>query len=66
MKAFVTVNPENLEFVTRDELTEIMMKNGETFSEDELNLMIDSAVDPRSGNIDYLKYVMQLMVRNIE
>jgi Ca2+-binding EF-hand superfamily protein len=66
MKAFITVNPENLEFVTREDLAEIMMKNGETFSEDELNLMIDSSVDPRSGNIDYLKYVMQLMVRNIE
>lgn len=65
MKAFLTLNPENLEFITKEKLREIFAKTGESFSEQELELMFASVVDLRTGKIDYLGYLMQLMVRNL-
>lgn len=50
--------------LTSKELTECLTKEGEPFSKDEIDEMINFTVDKEKGTMDYLNYVATLAEDN--
>ncbi|XP_049771624.1 dynein regulatory complex protein 8 [Schistocerca cancellata] len=62
LKAFLTLDPENKGYLTKDYLSKAMMEEGEPFTQEELDEMMAIAIDGETGNIPYEYYINQLMV----
>ncbi|XP_047106545.1 dynein regulatory complex protein 8 [Schistocerca piceifrons] len=62
LKAFLTLDPENKGYLTKDFLSKAMMEEGEPFTQEELDEMMAIAIDGETGNIPYEYYINQLMV----
>lgn len=62
LEAFQVLDPEGKGFVTRDQMTKIMMEEGEPFSLEELEEMFSCAIDSGTNTIPYEFYLNQLII----
>lgn len=62
LEAFRVLDPEDKGYVSKDNISKLMMEEGEPFTQEELDEMLATAVDQGSGNIPYEYYLNQLMV----
>ncbi|KAK6181109.1 hypothetical protein SNE40_009040 [Patella caerulea] len=62
LKAFQVLDVEMKGYLTREELEKYMTEEGEPFTQDELEEMLSSAIDPDKGTILYKDYVSELTV----
>lgn len=49
-------------YLTRDHISDLMTENGEPFNQDELEEMLEIAIDPHTQTVPYEYYINQLMV----
>lgn len=62
LEAFRVLDPEDKGYVSKENISKLMMEEGEPFTQEELDEMLATAVDQGSGNIPYEYYLNQLMV----
>ncbi|XP_068084848.1 dynein regulatory complex protein 8 [Anabrus simplex] len=62
LEAFLTLDPENKGYLSKDDISKAMMEEGEPFTQEELDEMLAIAVDGETGRIPYEYYINQLMV----
>ena len=60
LRAFRVLDQENKGYVEADKIKPLLMKNGERFSEEEMEDFLNFAVDQESGLLHYEDYVMQV------
>lgn len=51
--------------MTREVLSTFMTEDGEPFNQDELDEMLEIALDPHTQSVPYEYYINQLMVRSL-
>ncbi|CAG9761703.1 unnamed protein product [Ceutorhynchus assimilis] len=61
LEAFRTLDPEQHGFLTKDYISTLMTQDGEPFNQDELDEMLEIAIDPHTHTIPYEYYINQLM-----
>ncbi|XP_056633889.1 dynein regulatory complex protein 8-like [Diorhabda sublineata] len=61
LEAFRRLDPRGIGCLTKEELTNLMTTEGEPFTNDELEEMMEIAFDPLSKTINYEYYVNQLL-----
>lgn len=61
LEAFQTLDPLGKGFLTKEYMSTIMTQDGEPFTQDELDEMLEIAVDPHTQTIPYEYYINQLM-----
>ncbi|SPP74881.1 dynein regulatory complex protein 8 [Drosophila guanche] len=59
-EAFQVLDPENHKYLTKEYFGKLMLEEGDTFTEEELEDMWPVAIDPITGNIPYTLYINQL------
>ncbi|XP_066147799.1 dynein regulatory complex protein 8-like isoform X2 [Euwallacea fornicatus] len=62
LEAFKTLDPEQHGYLTKDYMSTLMTQDGEPFNQDELDEMLEIAIDPQTQTIPYEYYINQLMV----
>ncbi|XP_014247629.1 EF-hand calcium-binding domain-containing protein 2-like isoform X2 [Cimex lectularius] len=62
LKAFHTLDQEGLGYITKEYMTKALMEGREPFTQEEIDEMMDVAVDPRTGTINYEMYINQIMI----
>ena len=63
LEAFHVLDPERRGYLTTETLSTLMTQDGEPFTQDELDEMLEIATDPHTKTIPYEYYINQLMVR---
>ena len=61
LQAFQVLDSNDQGFLTDSEITDYMTKEGEPFSQDEMNEMLEACVDRESGNLLYKNFLNQLV-----
>lgn len=61
LKAFNVFDPKNKGYISKDDFVEIMTGVGEELTEDELEKMLKSAVNPFDNNVHYEVYINKLI-----
>lgn len=64
LQAFRTIDPEGHGYVTLEAISTLMTQDGEPFTQDELDEMLETALDPHTQTVPYEYYINQLMVGN--
>lgn len=64
LEAFRTLDTEGRGYLTKEAVSALMTQDGEPFTQDELDEMLDTAVDPHTQTVPYEYYINQLMVCN--
>lgn len=62
LEAFRTLDPEQHGFLEKGYVSTLMTQDGEPFNQDELDEMLEMAIDPQTQTIPYEYYINQLMV----
>lgn len=62
MEAFHTLDPDGHGYLSKDVISTLMTQDGEPFTQEELDEMLEIAMDPYKQNIPYEYYINQLMV----
>lgn len=62
LEAFQTLDTERQGFLTKDFISTLITQDGEPFTQDELDEMLEIAIDPHTQTIPYEYYINQLMV----
>ncbi|KAF7265947.1 dynein regulatory complex protein 8-like isoform X3 [Rhynchophorus ferrugineus] len=62
LKAFHTLDPEQRGFLTKECVSTLMTQDGEPFNQDELDEMLEIAIDPHTQTVPYEYYINQLMI----
>lgn len=62
MDAFHALDTEGRGYLTREQITTLMTQDGEPFTQDELDEMLEIAIDPHTQTVPYEYYINQLMV----
>ena len=57
LKAFEVLDEEKKNHLTSEELKKVLMEEGEPFSQEEMDEMLQAAVDPDKGTILYKDFV---------
>lgn len=63
LEAFHILDPEGHGYLTREVISTLMTQDGEPFNQDELDEMLEIAIDPHTQSVPYEYYINQLMVR---
>lgn len=63
LEAFKTLDIENKGFLTKEYISTLMTQDGEPFTQDELDEMLEIAIDPHTQTVPYEYYINQLMVK---
>lgn len=63
LEAFHILDEKGVGYLTKQQITNIMTQEGEPFSQDELDEMLEIAIDPQTQTVPYEYYINQLMVR---
>ncbi|XP_030745991.1 dynein regulatory complex protein 8-like isoform X2 [Sitophilus oryzae] len=66
LKAFHTVDVEQRGFLTKECVSTLMTQGGEPFNQDELDEMLEIAIDPHTQTVPYEYYINQLMIDEIQ
>ncbi|CAH0546615.1 unnamed protein product [Brassicogethes aeneus] len=61
LEAFHTLDSEGYGYLTKDNLITLMTQAGEPFNQDELDEMLELAIDPHTNTLPYEYYINQLM-----
>ncbi|XP_041985829.1 dynein regulatory complex protein 8 isoform X2 [Aricia agestis] len=64
LAAFKFFDEEGRGYLTKETFTKLMMEEGEPFTQEELDEMMQAALDPVSNVITYEYYINQLMVED--
>lgn len=64
LDAFRTLDPEGHGYLHRELISTLMTQDGEPFTQDELDEMLEIAIDPHTETVPYEYYINQLMVRS--
>ncbi|KAL0273583.1 UNVERIFIED_CONTAM: hypothetical protein PYX00_006220 [Menopon gallinae] len=62
LDAFRTLDKQGKGYLTKEYLSKLMMEEGEPFTQEEVDEMMEVAVDSDTGNIPYEYYINQIMV----
>lgn len=62
MEAFQILDTEGRGYLTKEQLISYMTTDGEPFNQDELDEMLELAIDPHTQTIPYEYYINQIMV----
>ncbi|XP_074037914.1 dynein regulatory complex protein 8 isoform X2 [Leptinotarsa decemlineata] len=62
LEAFHTLDPEGHGFLTKDQISTLMSQDGEPFTQEELDEMLEIAIDPHTQTVPYEYYINQLMI----
>ncbi|XP_017770272.1 PREDICTED: EF-hand calcium-binding domain-containing protein 2 isoform X1 [Nicrophorus vespilloides] len=62
LEAFHILDPDGHGYITKEHMSTIITQDGEPFTQDELDEMLEIAIDPHSQTIPYEYYINQLMV----
>lgn len=62
LEAFQVLDAEGHGFLTKDHFSTLMTQDGEPFTQDELEEMLEIAIDPHTQTVPYEYYINQLMV----
>ncbi|XP_013145572.1 PREDICTED: EF-hand calcium-binding domain-containing protein 2 isoform X2 [Papilio polytes] len=62
LAAFRYFDKDSRGYLTKDRFTQLMLEEGEPFSQEEFDEMMQTALDPVTNNITYEYYINQLMV----
>ncbi|KAB0792059.1 hypothetical protein PPYR_14020 [Photinus pyralis] len=65
LEAFQVLDPENKGSITRDYISILMTQDGEPFSQEELDEMLEIAIDPQTNTVPYEYYLNKLMVSRL-
>ncbi|KAF5296054.1 hypothetical protein FQA39_LY12676 [Lamprigera yunnana] len=65
LEAFRVLDSEGKGFITKEHITMVMTQDGEPFSQEELDEMLEIAIDPLTQTVPYEYYLNKLMVRTI-
>ncbi|KAJ8918842.1 hypothetical protein NQ315_011128 [Exocentrus adspersus] len=63
LQAFQTLDQEQHGYLTKEYISTLMTQDGEPFTQDELDEMLEIAIDPHTQTVPYEYYINQLMVR---
>ncbi|KAI5638277.1 EF-hand calcium-binding domain-containing protein 2 isoform X1 [Phthorimaea operculella] len=63
LEAFRYFDTENRGYLPKEQFVKLMMEEGEPFMQDEVDEMLQTALDPVTDTITYEYYINQLMVR---
>ncbi|GJQ77789.1 hypothetical protein Trydic_g16050 [Trypoxylus dichotomus] len=61
LDAFHALDVEGKGYLTREQITTLMTQDGEPFTQDELDEMLEIAIDPHTQTVPYEYYINQLM-----
>ncbi|CAH1962983.1 unnamed protein product [Acanthoscelides obtectus] len=61
LEAFQVLDSEGHGYLTKEHISTLMTQDGEPFTQDELDEMLEIAVDPHTQTIPYEYYINQLM-----
>ncbi|KAG5899784.1 hypothetical protein JTB14_006119 [Gonioctena quinquepunctata] len=61
LEAFHKLDPEDHGFLTKEHISTLMTQDGEPFTQDELEEMLEIAIDPHTQTVPYEYYINQLM-----
>uniref|UniRef100_A0A6P7FS39 Dynein regulatory complex protein 8-like isoform X1 n=1 Tax=Diabrotica virgifera virgifera TaxID=50390 RepID=A0A6P7FS39_DIAVI len=64
LDAFQTLDTKGLGYLTKEEISTYMTQFGEPFTQEELEEMLEIAIDPQTKTVPYEYYINQLMVSN--
>ncbi|XP_077283767.1 dynein regulatory complex protein 8 [Arctopsyche grandis] len=64
LAAFKTLDEESKGYITKEKITKLIMEEGEQFTQEEYDEMMQIAVDPTTDTIPYEYYINQLMVED--
>jgi Ca2+-binding EF-hand superfamily protein len=64
MKAFQTLDADGNGFLTQDQLTKLMMEEGEPFTQEEMEEMLSAAINPETANIVYKDFVPLMTIED--
>lgn len=62
MEAFHILDPEGRGYLSKECISTLMTEDGEPFTQDELDEMLEIAIDPHTQTVPYEYYINQLMV----
>ena len=61
LKAFEVLDQDKKSHLTTEELKKVLMEEGESFSQEEMDEMLQAAVDPDRGTILYKDFVTLML-----
>ena len=61
LKAFGVLDEDKKSYLTSEELKKVLMEEGEPFSQEEMDEMLQAAVDPDRGTILYKDFVTLML-----
>lgn len=56
------LDDQGLGYLSKEHISALMTENGEPFNQDELDEMLEIAIDPHTQTVPYEYYINQLMV----
>ncbi|XP_057657482.1 dynein regulatory complex protein 8-like [Diorhabda carinulata] len=62
LDAFRTLDSKGVGYLTKEEISTYMTQFGEPFSQEELEEMLEIAIDPQTKTVPYEYYINQLMI----
>ncbi|KAF5304616.1 hypothetical protein FQR65_LT07898 [Abscondita terminalis] len=62
LEAFHVLDPERKGFITKEQIAMLMTQDGEPFSQEELDEMLEICIDPLTQTVPYEYYLNKLMV----
>lgn len=62
LEAFHILDPEKKGYLDKEHISTLMTQDGEPFTQDELDEMLEIAIDPNTQTVPYEYYINQLMV----
>ena len=61
LKAFEVLDQDNKSYLSSEDLKKILMEEGEPFSQEEMDEMLQAAVDPDKGAVLYKNFVTLML-----
>ena len=61
LRAFEVLDQDNKAYLTSEELKKVLMEEGEPFSQEEMDEMLQAAVDPDRGTVLYKEFVTLML-----
>lgn len=62
LEAFQTLDQDHHGYLTKEHISTLMTQDGEPFTQDELEEMLEIAIDPHTQTVPYEYYINKLMV----
>ncbi|XP_015713168.1 dynein regulatory complex protein 8 isoform X2 [Coturnix japonica] len=66
LHAFEALDENKNGYITKEELVKHMTEEGEPFTEEEMEEMLSSAIDPKTDAVHYRDYILKLLVEDAD